>query len=1134
MTVLSPLLDRLRTEPALAALDRRGRDARVSVPTPARAVVLAALARKASAPLVVVVDRSTEAEVVAADIDAFLGDGAAAVFPAWETLPYEHLSPTSETMGRRLELLYRLGGRGGEAPLVTVVAVRALLQRLAPSTLGCSPLLLRTGAVVDLEDVARWLAGSGYERVYQVESRGEFAVRGGILDVFPPTLDTPVRMELWGDEVDHLRPFSLADQRSLDEKLDEACVFPVREFIPTEAERRRASILVATEPWNREVWDRLADGHLFAGMESWLPWVAADEGAVTLVDVLPADTRLVIADPKACLDRARELRREEEEIAAALATTWGEEDADRERPRLFVDPDSVLAADGRDVAFVLPAPENPDTPAVDARGWGETARAPVQIRHLLAEGCSVIVTAEGAGSAERLRRIFLDEGLELPLVEGPPRRGGAIVVAHLVRGFVLAGARLAVLTEADLRGRHRPAARRRGPARRRTDVSSFYADLEPGDFVVHYHHGVGRYAGLVTREIGGQEREYLLLDYAANDKLYIPTDQFDAVKRYTGGESPRLHRLGGADWQRTRARVRAEVAEIAEGLVSLYRIRLTAPGHAFAPDTPWQRELEEAFPYVETPDQMKAIDDVKEDMQTPVPMDRLVCGDVGYGKTEIAVRAAFKAVQGDAQVGVLVPTTLLAQQHFQTFSERFAPYPVRVEMLSRFLTAKESKAVVEGIGDGSVDVVIGTHRLLSADVKWKNLGLIVVDEEQRFGVQHKEAIKQLKASVDCVTLTATPIPRTLEMSLAGIRDMTTVNTPPEDRQPVLTFVGAYDSGTVAAAIRREMLREGRVFYVHNRVRSIDRVTKELADLVPDARIGVAHGQMDEASLERVMVSFWQGEYDVLVCTTIVESGLDIPNANTLIVERSDLLGLAQLYQLRGRVGRAGERAYAYFFYPPDREMTQEAYERLKTIGEHTQLGSGFAIAMRDLEIRGAGNLLGEAQSGHIAAVGFDLYCQLVAEAVGEMTGAPVPDVSEVRVDLPLDAHLPSAYIEKEDLRLAAYRRLAEVRSAAEVDDVASEWEDRYGPLPDAAVTLLDAARLRSRARELGVGELAVVRGQAKVSPVKLSVSRQVRLERLHPKAKYKEDLGELVVPVPPQKEKLLPFLTTLLDDVVAR
>ena len=693
-----------------------------------------------------------------------------------------------------------------------------------------------------------------------------------------------------------------------------------------------------------------------------------------------------------------------------------------------------------------------------------------------------------------------------------------------------------MLAEPDLTGRRRA---HRAPRPRKRDTAGFFDDLKTGDFVVHHQHGVARYGGMVKRAIGGVERDYLLLEYRGDDRLYVPSDQIDAVRHYTGGDSPSLSKLGGSDWQKTKARVRSEVETIAQELVVLYQKRLHTPGHAFPEDTPWQRELEEAFPYKETPDQDKAIADVKADMEAPVPMDRLVCGDVGFGKTEVAIRAAFKAIQDGKQVAVLVPTTLLATQHFQTFSDRFAGFPVRVEVLSRFLTPGQAREVAEGMRIGDVDCVIGTHRLLSDDIQFKDLGLLVVDEEQRFGVSHKEQIKQLTNEVDVLTLTATPIPRTLEMSLTGIRDLTLLNTPPAERQPILTYVGEQDERAVAEAIRRELLREGQVFFVHNRVRDIEDAARRIRELVPEARVAVAHGQMDEGTLERVVLDFWEGEFDVLVCTTIIESGIDMPTVNTLVVDRADLLGLGQLHQLRGRVGRAGQRAYAYLFHPRDRSLTEEAYERLKTIGEATELGSGFRIAMRDLEIRGAGTLLGTGQSGHIAAVGYDLYFQMVNEAVAELKGEPIREPAEVKLDLPLDAHLPPDYVPKEELRLEAYRRLAAVTSDGEVDDIRAEWEDRYGPVPDEAAKLLDVARLRAEGHRLGVREINVTKGPgfggpactARVSPLELKTSQQIRLNRLFKGAVYKAEQRQLVLPIaktPDLAGTLVDLLRTLV------
>ena len=1084
--------------------------ATLAVPEAARALVTAGLSRLTKRrPIVLAVPTSTEAERLARDLGLFLGDDRVELFPAWETLPFERVSPGVETMGRRLRALWRLHD-AERTPDVVVASVRALVQRLGPHVDDVAPVALRPGMQIDRDDLVGDLVAAGYRREEMVEHRGELAVRGSIVDVFPSTADRPLRIDLWGDEVDRLTEFSVSDQRSTDD-LAEALLFPCRELLPTAEVRERAERLVGLEPWGREQWERLSQGLVFDGMESWLPWLTRDER--TLIDVVGDDAQILLCEPRRMRDRAADLLAEEADLASTLAVTWGateDRSANHGFPRLHLEFDRLLAHTKASAWHVVSVPDSPDTPQVQGSGWdpvvGDGSGLLTRLQSLRGEGYRVVVGADGEGSAARLRDLLAGEGID-----------AEVHVAPLERGAVLRGVKVALLAESDLTGRRR--AHRKARPRRR-DAEGFFDDLKKGDYVVHHQHGVARYGGMVKRAIGGVDRDYLLLEYKGDDRLYVPSDQIDAVRHYTGGDSPSLSRLGGDAWQRTKAKVRAAVAEIAQELVVLYQKRLQEGGTAFPPDTPWQKEFEDGFPYQETPDQLTAIADVKSDMEDPTPMDRLVCGDVGFGKTEVAIRAAFKAVQDGKQVAVLVPTTLLAQQHFQTFSERFAAYPVRVEVLSRFLTPGQARKVAQGVEAGEVDVVIGTHRLLSGDVKFKDLGLLVVDEEQRFGVSHKEQIKQFRTGVDVLTLSATPIPRTLEMSLTGIRDLTLLNTPPAERQPILTYVGEQDDRAIAEAIRRELLREGQVFYVHNRVQDIEHVTAHLRELVPEARIAIAHGQMDEGSLEKVVLDFWEGEYDVLVCTTIIESGIDMPTVNTLVVDRADLLGLGQLHQIRGRVGRSGQRAYAYLFHPRDRTLTEEAYERLKTIGEATELGSGFKIAMRDLEIRGAGNLLGTGQSGHVAAVGYDLYCQMVSEVVAELKGEEVREPAEIKLDLPLDANLPKAYVEKEELRLEAYRRLAAVTTEAEVDDIRAEWEDRYGPVPDEAVALLEVARLRAEAARLGIRELNVVKvtgigaavWTARMSPVKLKVSEEIRLKRLVPKGLYKADMGQLVVP----------------------
>jgi len=1120
---LPPLL---REEPGFASVLGRS-SAVLAVPEPARALAIAGLATLSSRrPLVVAVPTTGDADRVANDLRAFLGADAVDTFPAWETLPFERVSPSVETMGRRLRTMWRL--RDPErAPRVLVAPVRALVQRLGPHVEDVDPVVIVPGEQRDRDDLLAELVGRGYRREEVVEHRGELAVRGSIIDVFPSTADRPVRIDLWGDEVDRLTEFSVSDQRATDDvaRLE---IFGCRELLPTEEVRARAERLIALEPWGREQWERLSQGQTFDGMESWLPWLT--EGEHVLFDLVGPEALVLLIEPRRMRDRAADLLAEEADLASSLAKTWGATTAGEDDgfPRLHLPFDRLLTHTDAPAWTVTTAPEGPDVATVASMGIAATAGDPERVVRQLAElagdGYRIVVAADGEGSAARLRSLLSSHGIS-PTIDVTP----------LERGCILPAIKLAVIAEHDLTGRRRAHRKARAPRR---DAQGFFDDLKAGDHVVHHQHGVARYAGMVKRAIGGVERDYLLLEYKGDDKLYVPSDQIDAVRHYTGGDSPALSRLGGDGWQKAKAKVRSVVSEIAQELVVLYQKRLHAPGHAFPEDTPWQRELEEAFPYQETPDQLTAINEVKTDMEAEHPMDRLVCGDVGFGKTEVAIRAAFKAVQDGKQVAVLVPTTLLAQQHHQTFGDRFAGYPVRVEVLSRFLTGAQAREVARGVQSGEVDIVIGTHRLLSEDIKFKDLGLLVVDEEQRFGVGHKEQIKHLKHGVDVLTLSATPIPRTLEMSLTGIRDLTLLNTPPADRMPILTYVGEYDDRAVGEAIRRELLREGQVFYVHNRVQDIDRTAEHVRDLVPEARVAVAHGQMDEGTLEQLVLAFSDGEYDVLVCTTIIESGIDMPTVNTLVVDRADLLGLGQMHQLRGRVGRSGQRAYAYLFVPQDRVLSEEAYERLKTIGEATELGSGFKIAMRDLEIRGAGNLLGAGQSGHIAAVGYDLYCQMVSEAVAELKGEPVKEPAEIKLDLPLAANLPREYVQKEELRLEAYRRLASVTTDDEVADIRAEWEDRYGPLPEPAEALLAVARLRAEASRTGVREVTVVKpssfggnpSTARLSPLPLKTSQQIRLKRLHPTAVYKEPDQLLIVKVP-HKDHPADWLVDLLRDL---
>ena len=1056
-----------------------------------------------------VVATSNEAEQLRDSVAAMLGPAdEVALWPGWDTHPLERVSPDNQVMATRALLRWRVAQ--GDAPRVIIASARSIAQVLSPETI-VAPLVARQGSELDRDEFIASLAHFGYRRESLVEHRAEFAVRGGIVDLWPAQGHEPIRLDFFGDEVERLTSFDIANQRSLHD-LDEALVAPAREWLLSPDARQRAEGMIDLAPWGRSTFDRLATGQLFDGMEGWMP-LFVDAPRTLLDDVVGAT--VVVVEPDRVQSRLAELLDEERELTDAVAATWK---ATAEIPLLHQGWSRVL--EGRvDVALDASlagerGPLNLTSPPIVQ---GDAARIAAHVRGWSTQRRGVVLTSNAA-AVERMADQLRGEGLEVSSDATKVLDVRLTVLeSSLASGFSVDDPEVVVWSESDLTGRrtvHRA-------ARTRTrNVDGFFDDLAVGALVVHRQHGVARFSGTTTRAINGTTRDYLILEFK-DGRSYWPTEMIDALTPYSGGEHPALSRMGGAEWQKTRAKARAAAFLVAQELVDLYRQRTVAVGHAFGVDTEWQREMEDLFPYTLTADQAQAIEDVKVDMELARPMDRLVCADVGFGKTEVAIRAVFKAVQDGKQAAVLVPTTLLASQHFATFSDRFAGFPVKVTMLSRFVDDAESKETIAGLKDGSVDVVIGTHRLLSENVGFKDLGLLVVDEEQRFGVTHKEAIKARSIGVDVLTLSASPIPRTLEMAFVGIRDLSMITTPPADRRPILTHVGEFNEPAVVEAMRRELLREGQVFFVHNRVSDIDQVARRLGQLVPDARIAVAHGQMDEGTLERVMVDFWQGRFDVLVCTTIVESGIDLPSVNTLIVDRAERLGLGQLHQLRGRVGRSGQRAYAYLFHPADQVLSETAYERLRTIGDNTALGSGFKIAMRDLEIRGAGNLLGHDQSGPVAAVGYDLYVQLVAEAVADAKGFVVPEVVSINLDVPGEAHLPKNYVEADDARLEAYRRLVGVATFDELHDLRDEWLDRYGPLPAPARGLLELGELRLECLEHGVRSVVVLPARVgirtkpvvKIGPLELTISQQLRLRRTLGSRAYDEGTKELRVEV---------------------
>ena len=1116
------------------------------------------------APVLVVTATGREAEDLTAELAAMLGQKVG-YFPAWETLPHERLSPGADIIGKRAQILHQL--EQGRLDVV-VTAARGYSQPLLEKVVGREPVILREEGEYELEDIVRALEFRAYSRVDMVAKRGEFAVRGGIIDIFPTTLDYPVRVEFWGDEVTDIRQFSIADQRTIPEiEVGSVEVFPARELPITEDIAKRADVLAAKHPGNPalvELLSKVGQRIPAEGMEALLP-VLSDAKMVPLTAFMPEGTHVVLIAPEKIRTRIADLESTDAEFMAAgweaaamgadgpLATKGLDTEASSYRsyesleascekaglPQWTFAPTGMFIADEADTLPLDfepgPAPRG-DIKEIDAM-------MAQLLAHTQAGGRAAFI-APAQGAIKRMVERFAEKGIptkvatpgwqpspgEVTLYQALSHAG--LVFPKVRKHTDAAALPLVVVTETDLTGNRVGdiAGAKRRPAKRRNRVDPLA--LKQGDFVVHETHGIGKFLKMAERTIqSGDEssrREYIVLEYAPSkrgqpaDQLWVPMDSLDMLSKYTGGESPHLSKMGGSDWKNTKKKARAAVREIAGELVELYAKRQASPGHQFAPDTPWQMEMEDNFPYVETEDQMMAIDAVKHDMESQVPMDRVIVGDVGYGKTEVAVRAAFKAIQDGKQVAVLVPTTLLAQQHYDTFAERMGGFPVEIRVLSRFTSTKDSKEIIKQLATGEVDVVIGTHRLLQTGVHWKNLGLIVVDEEQRFGVEHKEHIKALKASVDVLTMSATPIPRTLEMSMAGIREMSTILTPPEDRHPVLTYVGAYEDKQVAATIRRELLRDGQTFFIHNKVSDIEKKARELRDLVPEARVVVAHGQMNEELLEKTVQGFWDREYDVLVCTTIVETGLDISNANTLIVENAHHMGLSQLHQLRGRVGRSRERGYAYFLYPKGATLTETSYDRLATIAQNNDLGAGMAVAMKDLEMRGAGNVLGAQQSGHIAGVGFDLYVRLVSEAVdafkalarGEMPKATDNGPKEIRIDLPVDAHIPESYINSERLRLEVYRKLAASQDEKDLRLAVEEMEDRYGPVPEEVARLLAVARLRHQARAAGVTDITVQGTRIKIHPVDLPDSKQVRLKRLFPGSNYRAAAKAIQVSFP--------------------
>lgn len=1092
--------------------------------------ILAARAEKH--PLLVVTSSSRSSEDLVNELRELYDN--VIEFPAWETLPHERLSPRSDTVALRIKSLYALKEKHTQHPII-VTPVRGVIHRII-SELGSTPLLqLQVGQEQSMEELVRHLSSLAYVRTDLVERRGEFAVRGGIVDLFLPLSDYPIRIDFFGDEIEDISYFEVSDQRTIKPVDSSITIFPCRELLLTEDVKKRALKAKSKYVGAEEMLDKISEGIVFEGMESLIPLLI--EKTEVLLSRVPKGTQIVFIDEQRIASRADDLLATNEEFLnaswsnAALGAvapinhgletyiSWEELNQEIQKSSLTKAELSVFGSD------LVEGTEFLDYSAIDPMR-GDIERTIDVLRQGLERNQIVIFATHGHGMLERYAGIF--RGADLPvnivrsLIDAPAKATINVTTSIITHGFESQSDQIFFMTERDLTGSKGSVKdSERLPTKRKKAIDPL--ELRAGDFIVHEQHGIGRYVELMQRSIGGVTREYLIIEYASakrgqpGDRIFVPTDTLEQVSKYVGGEAPTIHRIGSGEWQKAKSRARKAVRQIAGELIRLYAARTSSPGFAFSPDTPWQRELEDSFSYIETPDQLSTIDEVKADMERAYPMDRIICGDVGYGKTEIAIRAAFKAVQDGKQVAVLVPTTLLVQQHTKTFTERYSGFPIKVAGLSRFNSAKESKEILAALQAGSVDVVIGTHRILSNDVAFKDLGLVVVDEEQRFGVEQKESLKKLRTTVDVLAMSATPIPRTLEMAVTGIREMSTITTPPEERHPILTYVGPAEDAQIAAAIHRELLRDGQIFYLHNRVESIDRTAVHLKELVPEARIRVAHGQMSEGELEDVILAFWNRDFDVLVCTTIVESGLDIQNANTLIVERADRFGLSQLHQIRGRVGRGRERAYAYFLYSAEEPLSELAHERLTTIATNTDLGAGMRVALKDLEIRGAGNLLGGEQSGHIADVGFDLYMRMVGEAVQDYkSGILETDekVLECKVELPINAHLSTEYVPGERLRLDLYRRLADVKSADDVGSIESELIDRFGPLPEEAQSLLGVASLRAQAKALKLTEVIVQGKFLRFSPLVLSESKQLRLARMYPGSIYKSTTNTALVALP--------------------
>jgi transcription-repair coupling factor (superfamily II helicase) len=1106
---LRQLLTYAHEDPAVSALADAAQTApqRAFVSASLRPYLLASLLdSEPGRPALVVAGDDRAARDLAADLRAFLAPRTVRFYPARGMRYESHLAPPPHLVGLRVAALDAV--LGGDEGAVVVASAPALAEKVPDPELRPHGFSIAKGELLDLEETTERLVACGYERVDQVEERGQFALRGDILDVYPATEERAVRCELFDIEVERLSYFSTFTQRSLDEA-ERVEIAPAAELAP---EHRELAEIAAHEEAEQR-----------PDVAELLPVDRFRE----VMDLVPAGALVAVAA--------------EEEVEPSLADHWQDVTTsfhDADAHHLYVSPDALRAALDERAVLRLSSISGDQPHSFRAQGADTAAKslkeAEPELEKLVRSGYRTVVAWARRGEAERARYNLARVRAEFLDGRPAPEEPGVLFAAASLReGFLAPGLKLAVLPE------HRLLRRRRGERRTAafgggSAIASFM-DLRAGDAVVHEDHGIARFTGFETKTVGGVTRDYLELEYRDGDRVFVPSDQLHKVSRYVGADAadPPLSKLGGKQWEQMKMRARRAAQALAGELINLYAERKRRAGHAFPLDGDWQHDFERAFPYQETPDQLEAIEQVKADMEEARPMDRLICGDVGYGKTEVALRAAFKAAADGKQVMFLVPTTVLAQQHLGTFTERLRDYPFRIEMASRFRSQRDVTEAVRGFAGGQVDILIGTHRLLSRDIRPKDLGLLIVDEEQRFGVKQKELLRQLRLRVDVLSLSATPIPRTLQMSLAGLRDISVIETPPEGRRPVRTYVGEYDEELVRAAIERELDRGGQAFFLHNRVETIDETAERVRAVCPRARVAVAHGQMPEKQLERAMLEFLRGGSDVLVCTTIVEAGLDIPSANTLIVERADQMGLAQLYQIRGRVGRSRERAYAYLFYPSAGALSEEAAARLSTLSDYTELGSGFKIAMRDLEIRGAGNLLGEEQSGHVAAVGFELYVSMLDEAVGTLSGTAADEAPEpVRLDVPVDAFVPADYVPYEAAKIEVHRRVAGAREVADLILLREELEDRFGPVPPPLDNLIRLQDARIKLGRAGARTVGFSGGRLRVAPIELDSRGAKALRGKLPEALYESGKSQVSVRVPDEPAARFPAVVAAAEAIL--